>query len=817
MEINDEEILARNIFDQGFLVDFSSLPIEHCLYCGVHNPECIAKCEICNYWFCNDSSSEDNLGSHIFQHLRISSHKYLSSHRDNSKHIGHFKCEECRSTNCFNLQITSNLQILCRSCGLLVHFSNRNITLSEFIEQQMVNPLKISVPSLENIATSLFVTTDQIRRIEENIISRTDPYIGMAEEFKRNEVPYRIKLRYESLDDYYNILSSLLEKDMKFKKRITEEFRANNLELIMRENGIGTFVFKSVDHGIKLRHGNYLELKNNRMNYNAVVAFIEEKTEVIYVKIIGRESILSAGTHIFNLSIKFTEIPYQRMFDALFAFKDKYCDPTLVDLILGNSLENPEIPSFIESIGNVPGLEPLNPSQQICVQAAISRTYSLIQGPPGTGKTQTLAAIVYHLLENLHPDHKILVCSTSNAAVDNIVKRIAQTGVSVLRICSKIREKIPSSVDEHCLHIKLKNYISTHHPSFFHDYLSRAVYDEQLSLESYREYLKYTKNGTEQIILNSKVICCTNCVAGDSRLGDYYYDTVLVDEANQATEPEILIPLLNGCSRFILAGDQMQLGPVSLCKSSTYGGLSRSLFSRLADLGAEFNVLNTQYRMHPSLSRFPIEFFYENRLRDGISSLDRIDPNLRGDFWPNSKPLVFIDHLNFEGCSGAGKSFVNTNEAFIILECVQILINEGVESSRQVILTPYEGQKRFIIELMDVYGIDIEVYNIDEFQGKEKDYVLFSLVRSNEKGQIGFLGDFKRMNVGITRARYGMIIFGSSNLLINSKLWRHLIKDYSENNLIFAGMFGSLRAVNVQVGELEYYNFSHVFPYAGSN
>jgi regulator of nonsense transcripts 1 len=504
------------------------------------------------------------------------------------------------------------------------------------------------------------------------------------------------------------------------------------------------------------------------------------------------------------------------MFDALFAFRDKYCDPTLVDLILGNSLENPEIPSFTENVGNVPGLEPLNPSQLNCVQAAISKTYSLIQGPPGTGKTQTLTAIVYHLLQNLHPDHKILVCSTSNAAIENIVKRIAQTGVSVLRICSKIREKIPSSVDEYCLHIKLKNYISTHHPSFLNDYISRAIYDEELSQELLQKYFEYTKDGTEQIILNSKVICCTNCVAGDSRLGDYYYDTVLVDEANQATEPEILVPLLNGCSRFILAGDQMQLGPVSMCKSSIYGGLSRSLFSRLTDLGAEFYVLDTQYRMHQSISRFPIQFFYEDRLKDGISSLARIDPNLRANFWPNNVPLVFIDHLNFEGNSGAGKSFVNTNEAFIILECVEILINEGIEASRQVILTPYDGQKRYIIDLMDKFGIDIEVYNIDEFQGKEKDYVLFSLVRSNEKGQIGFLGDFKRMNVGITRARYGMIIFGSSNLLVNSKLWRHLIKYYSENNLIFEGMFGRLRRVNVHVGELEVYNFTHVFPYAGS-
>ncbi|OMJ89060.1 hypothetical protein SteCoe_8886 [Stentor coeruleus] len=817
MEINDEEILARNIFDQGVMVNFSSLPIEHCLYCGIYNPQCLARCEICQYWFCNDSSSENNSGSHIFQHLRISSHKYLSAHRENSMHVGLFRCEECRITNCFNLQIMPNLQILCRRCAQSRRFSNRDLIFSEFIEQQMVNSLKISVPSVEDIMGSLHVTPDQVRRIEENVISRTDPYLGMTEEFKRNVMPHRIKLRYESLNEYYSILSALLEKDMKYNKRLIEGFRANNLVLTMRQNGIGTFIFKSIDYGIRLSNGKYLELKINSVIYNAVVAFIEDREEIIYIKFICRENILNVGEYRFDLSIKFTEIPYQRMFDALFAFKDGYADSTLVNLILGNSLENPEIPLIEEINCNVPGLEPLNPSQQICVRNALSSTYSLIQGPPGTGKTQTLAAIVYYLLENIHPDHKILVCSTSNAAVDNIVKRIAQTGVSVLRICSKLREKITSPVKNHCLHVKLKKYISQMYPEFLSKYISKAIYDEDLSPESYHMYLEYTKNGVENIIFNSKVICCTNVVAGDGRLGNYYYDTVLVDEANQATEPEILIPLLNGCTRFILAGDQMQLGPVSLCSSSVYGGLSRSLFSRLFDLRAVFNVLDTQYRMHPSISRFPIEFFYENRLRNGITHIDRIDTHLRTNFWPNKTPLVFIDHLNFEGCSGAGKSFVNTNEAFLVLECVQTLIYEGVDADRQVILTPYDGQKRYIIELMNIAGIYVEVYNIDEFQGKEKDYVLYSLVRSNERGQVGFLNDFKRMNVGITRAKYGMVIFGSSSVLINSRLWRHFIKDYSENNLIFEGMFGNLRQKHVQVGELEVYDFSHVFPYAGNN
>lgn len=816
MEIREDEIITHNIFHQGNPGDFSSLPSEHCLYCGVCNPLSIAKCDTCQHWYCNGTGPGKS-GSHIIHHLQKSNHKSLSVHIENPKHNGSFECEECHNKNCFSLQITSNLQVLCRMCALKIRFKNPDLSFSDLIEQQRINPIKISYLIPEDNQNASKATSEQIRKIEENLLAQRDPYSGIETEtpVKGNQI--RIKLRYDSLNDYYTIISWLLDKDFNYNRKLKDECKVRGLSLVMKDNGLGKFIFHSLNYGIKLSHGSYIELQIRTEYYNAVVVFIEDKEEVIHIKLIGRVNTIKKGTYMFNLSVKFTEVPYIRMFDALFGFRDGYADPILVDLILGKSLENPKVPINLPKKLKVPGIKPLNPSQKACARNALTSSFSLIQGPPGTGKTHTLAAIVYHLVQNLNRGSKILVCSSSNVAVDNVVERIAKTGVKVIKICSKLREKIPSPIDAYCLHTKLKAYILKNYPEFIGEYEAKAEYGENIPQKSYKKYLNYTKAGIDHIFADIKVVCCTNVVAGDERLlGYFYYDTVLIDEANQATEPEILIPLLNGCSRFILAGDQMQLGPVTLCRSSLYGGLNRSLFSRLVDLGMKPNVLNIQYRMHPALSKFPTEFFYQKVLTDGVSIEERKDLRLRKMIWPSSIPLIFLDHKNFEGNSGAGKSFVNSNEAFIVYECVKTLISAGIDSNRQVILTPYDGQKRYIIEIMNEAKINIATCNIDEFQGKEMDYVIFSLVRSNENGDLGFLNDFKRMNVAITRARYGMIIIGSSDVLARSKLWGHLIKHYSDNNLIFEGTFGRLRAKKVQVAELEPYNFVRAFPYADS-
>ena len=119
---------------------------------------------------------------------------------------------------------------------------------------------------------------------------------------------------------------------------------------------------------------------------------------------------------------------------------------------------------------------------------------------------------------------------------------------------------------------------------------------------------------------NADVICCTCVGAGDPRLAKMQFRSVLIDESTQATEPECMIPVVMGCRQLVLVGDHCQLGPVVMCKKAAKAGFSQSLFERLVILGIRPNRLQVQYRMHPALSAFPSNLFYEGSLQNGVTT-----------------------------------------------------------------------------------------------------------------------------------------------------------------------------------------------------
>ena len=164
--------------------------------------------------------------------------------------------------------------------------------------------------------------------------------------------------------------------------------------------------------------------------------------------------------------------------------------------------------------------------------------------------------------------------------------------------------------------------------------------------------------------------------------------------------------------------------------------------------------------------------------------------------------------------TGGACSVSNANEAFNTVEVILKFREKGIQLNEIVVLTPYEAQKRLILEICQMKNIDVKVYNVDEFQGNEVNYLIFSTVRSNMDGDIGFLNDFRRMNVAITRAKFGMVILGNWRTLIKSKLWGHLIEHYHKKHMIFEGVFGNLRMLNLEVPTLAPYNFVDCFPYS---
>jgi regulator of nonsense transcripts 1 len=238
----------------------------------------------------------------------------------------------------------------------------------------------------------------------------------------------------------------------------------------------------------------------------------------------------------------------------------------------------------------------------------------------------------------------------------------------------------------------------------------------------------------------------------------------------------------------ILVGDHCQLGPVIMCKRAAAAGLSMSLFERLRLLGVKPTRLQVQYRMHPCLSEWPSNTFYEGTLQNGTGAGDRV--GLTGEFpWPKQdKPMMFWVQLGTEELSSSGTSYINRAEAAVVEKVLTRFLQIGVTPAQLGVITPYEGQRAHVVSVLlrngtlrqDLYKA-IEVSSVDAFQGREKDYIIVSCVRSNEQSGIGFLSDPRRLNVALTRARYGLILLGNPRVLSKQPLWNALLTHFKEH------------------------------------
>ena len=340
--------------------------------------------------------------------------------------------------------------------------------------------------------------------------------------------------------------------------------------------------------------------------------------------------------------------------------------------LLGHEVEPQSLRTQMPKRFSAPGLPELNHSQMYAVKSVLQKPISLIQGPPGTGKTVTSASVVYHLVK-MNPG-PVLVCAPSNVAVDQLTEKIHVTGLKVVRITAKSREALESSVWILTLHQQVANNTS-------HVELQKLIQlkNEQgeLSSNDEKKYKTLIKQCEREVLNAADVICCTCVGAGDPRLAKLKFRTVLIDEATQAAEPglryhsarnflsywlfhtECMIPLVLGCRQVVLVGDHQQLGPVIMNKKAARAGLTQSLFERLIVLGNRPIRLQVQYRMHPCLSEFPSNMFYEGSLQNGVTAPERLRRNV--DFpWPvPDTPMFFYQNLGQEEISSSGTSFLN--------------------------------------------------------------------------------------------------------------------------------------------------------------
>jgi regulator of nonsense transcripts 1 len=451
-------------------------------------------------------------------------------------------------------------------------------------------------------------------------------------------------------------------------------------------------------------------------------------------------------------------------------------DVPIFDYILGVGHTHQDRIEPSDNIKNitVPNLPELNHSQAHAVRCAVSRPLTLIQGPPGTGKTVTSASIVYHLAQK----GPVLVVASSNIAVDHLTEKIHQSGLRVVRVAAKARESIESSVAFLALHTQARSVLANSELDRLYKLKNEIG---QLSAADEKKFLVLQRKAEGIVLDSAQVVCCTCVGAGDPRIQNRKFACVLIDEATQATEPEALISLVRGVKKVIMVGDHRQLGPVLMNKACVKAGFDRSMFERLMQVGIRPIRLQVQYRMHPSLSEFPSNAFYDGSLQNGVSIAERIRPGL--DFeWPNPHvPMFLLSCFGTEEIASSGTSFLNRVEANNVEKIISKLLKLSIHPSQIGVITPYQGQRAYILQTMTMAGSmsreiyeGIEVASVDAFQGREKDYIILSCVRSNDVSGIGFVADARRMNVALTRARYGLIVLGNPRVLSKVKFLVHV-------------------------------------------
>lgn len=382
---------------------------------------------------------------------------------------------------------------------------------------------------------------------------------------------------------------------------------------------------------------------------------------------------------------------------------------------------------------------------------------------------------------------RVLVCAPSNSALDEIVLRLLSTG---------IRDENDRAYSPKIVRIGLKAHHSVQAVSM--DYLV----EQKLAGMDFQTADKQKHGGGARdrdtirasIMDESAIVFSTLSFSGSSLFTKLSrnFDIVVIDEAAQAVEPATLVPLASGCKQVFLVGDPVQLPATVISPVAEKFGYSMSLFKRFQKAGYPVQMLKTQYRMHPEIRSFPSKEFYDGELEDGVDVKDKTKR-----LWHKYRcfgPFCFFDiHEGQETQPSGSGSWENVDEVDFALLMYHKLVSSYPElksSSRLAIISPYRHQvKLFRSRFKERFGIDsekvVDINTVDGFQGREKDVAIFSCVRASKERGIGFVADFRRMNVGITRARASVLVVGAADALRKDEHWKNLIESAEERNFLF--------------------------------
>ncbi|EPX73651.1 DNA polymerase alpha-associated DNA helicase A [Schizosaccharomyces octosporus yFS286] len=516
--------------------------------------------------------------------------------------------------------------------------------------------------------------------------------------------------------------------------------------------------------------------KRTDSSSEGVITRVQEKS--ISVALNSEEDVpsLAEGLSIVKLANRTT---YERMKDTMIEWKKnlpEYRMPlfyTLTGKRKADTFLDEDMISELKFFNNG-----LNDSQKEAVRFSLGvRELALIHGPPGTGKTHTLIEVIRQLVNK---GKRVLVCGASNLSVDNIVDRISIYGIPMVRLGHPAR--LLPSVLNHSLDFlsrsgnfgEVINGISEDIEAELNKIRKTKSGKEKREIfkhvrELRKDYRRYESQNVSECLKASDIVFCTLHGAGSRQLRNEKFDVVIIDEASQALEPQCWIALL-GAKKAILAGDHMQLSPNLQIKQPYC-----SMFERLLKIQGDKVkcFLNVQYRMHELINKFPSNTFYDGKLTSAPSVAKRLLMHLPyvEETELTDAPIYFYDtdgnyHEDDDKDMGSAlyqDSKSNKWEAQIVCHHVLELMNAGLKEEDMAIVTPYNAQVALIRSMLKLRGIEVEMGSVDRVQGREKEAIIFSLVRSNDVREVGFLSEKKRLNVAITRPKRHLCVVGDGN------------------------------------------------------
>lgn len=489
------------------------------------------------------------------------------------------------------------------------------------------------------------------------------------------------------------------------------------------------------------------------------------------------------------------DVTYKRLKKALRDLQSLPPSPAsqLVGVLFGErELTPPYIPKEITFIN-----QNLDDSQREAVRFALSQPeVAVIHGPPGTGKTTTVVEVITQAVKL---GMKVLTCAPSNIAVDNLVERLARNKLKIVRLGHPAR--VLPHIQKYSLDAILANSEET-----------RLVEDVRKDLDKAWSQMKKTRDkgekhalrgemkflrkelaqreqaATKEILKRADVVLATLTSASPDGpikfLDDNHFNVTVIDECSQAIEVACWIPLLRA-PRCVLAGDHLQLPPTILSQEAAKDGLELTLMERIIDLyhTKVVRMLTTQYRMHQAIMQWSSDQLYHSKLTAhptvaGHLLRDLNDVNEGED--ESSLPLLMIDTA---GCdlpemdTPEEVSKGNEGEADIVCSHVARLVTIGVKQQEIAVIAPYNLQVELLRLRIWPKFPEVEIKSVDGFQGREKEAVIITLVRSNRRGEVGFLSEKRRINVAVTRARRHLAVICDSETVSHDSFLKSLV-DY---------------------------------------